>query len=93
METYRGEVEVLPPPEKVSSRKVKVTELKIRSLNLSSFWVEECSEIKYEIFAQLKTRLRNRATEHHIGILTTNPDLNKLPCSSKTALIVWKPLT
>lgn len=48
---------------------------KLRSLNLTSFWIEEASEVKYEIFVQLQTRLRNKATKHHQGILTSNPDM------------------
>lgn len=48
---------------------------KIRSLNLSAFWIEEASEVKYDIFVQLQTRLRNTATKRHLGILTSNPDM------------------
>lgn len=48
---------------------------KLRSLNLTCFWIEEASEVKYEIFVQLQTRLRNKATKHHQGILTSNPDM------------------
>lgn len=48
---------------------------KLRSLNLTSFWIEEASEVKYEIFVQLQTRLRNKATKKHQGILTSNPDM------------------
>lgn len=48
---------------------------KIRSLNLSAFWIEEASEVHYDIFVQLQNRLRNSATDKHIGILTSNPDL------------------
>ena len=48
---------------------------KLRSLNLTGFWVEEASEVKYDIFVQLQTRLRNKATKNHVGILTSNPDL------------------
>lgn len=47
---------------------------KLRSLNLTAFHLEEASEIKYNIFDQLKTRLRHAATKKHIGILSTNPD-------------------
>lgn len=47
---------------------------KLRSLNLTAFHIEEASEVKFAIFEQLKTRLRNPATKHHIGILSTNPD-------------------
>src|SRR5699024_2389362 len=49
---------------------------KARSLNLTAFWVEEASEVGYEYFVQLQTRLRNHATDHHIGLLSTNPDMN-----------------
>lgn len=48
---------------------------KARSLNLSFWWVEEASEVEYEYFVQLQTRLRNHATKNHQGIITTNPDL------------------
>lgn len=50
---------------------------KLRSLNLTAFWIEEASEVNYEIFVQLQTRLRNKATKHHMGILTSNPDMGK----------------
>lgn len=49
---------------------------KARSLNLCFFWIEESSEVNYEYFVQLQTRLRNHATTNHKGILSTNPDLN-----------------
>lgn len=48
---------------------------KIRSLNLSAFWIEEASEVSHDIFVQLQTRLRNTATKKHLGIITSNPDL------------------
>jgi phage terminase large subunit len=48
---------------------------KSRSLNLTCFHIEEASEVGYDYFVQLQTRLRNHATNHHIGILSTNPDL------------------
>jgi len=48
---------------------------KLRSLNLTGFWIEEASEVKYDIFVQLQTRLRNKATRHHVGVLTSNPDM------------------
>ena len=47
---------------------------KLRSLNLTAFHIEEASEVKLEIFEQLKTRLRHAATKNHIGILSSNPD-------------------
>ena len=34
---------------------------KLRSLNLTAFYIEEASGVKYEIFDQLLTRLRNKA--------------------------------
>jgi phage terminase large subunit len=48
---------------------------KARSLNLSCFHIEEASEVNFDYFIQLQTRLRNHATDHHIGILSTNPDI------------------
>ena len=48
---------------------------KARSLNLSMFWIEEASEVKESYFRQLQTRLRNNATKHHQGIITSNPDM------------------
>lgn len=48
---------------------------KLRSLNLTGFWIEEASEVKFDIFVQLQTRLRNKATKHHVGIITSNPDM------------------
>jgi PBSX family phage terminase large subunit len=48
---------------------------KAKSLNLCFFWVEESSEVGYDYFVQLQTRLRNHATTQHCGILSTNPDL------------------
>jgi phage terminase large subunit len=49
---------------------------KARSLNLCYFWIEEASEIAYDYFVQLQTRLRNHATTKHRGILSSNPELN-----------------
>lgn len=51
-------------------------EQKARSLNLTFFWIEEANGVGYSYFNQLRTRLRNHATEHHRGILSTNPDMN-----------------
>lgn len=48
---------------------------KFRSINLGFFHIEEASEVKYEIFVQLTSRLRNNRMKHHRGILSTNPDL------------------
>jgi len=58
---------------------------KIRSLNLTGFYIEEASGVKYEIFDQLMTRLRNAAgiirddsgrevDYRYMGILSTNPE-------------------
>jgi phage terminase large subunit len=38
--------------------------------------LEECSEVNFEIYVQLTTRLRNKSTDHHQIILTTNPEMN-----------------
>lgn len=51
-------------------------ETKLRSLNLTMWWIEEANTVDYDIFVQLQTRLRNHATTKHKGILSTNPDLN-----------------
>lgn len=59
-------------------------EEKLRSLNLTAFWIIEASGVDYSIFVQLTTRLRNRAAivkdkegnevEHnYIGIVESNP--------------------
>lgn len=48
---------------------------KARSLNLSFFWIEEASEVDYDYFVQLQSRLRSHATNRHGGILSTNPDM------------------
>jgi phage terminase large subunit len=50
---------------------------KARSLNLCFFFIEEASEVNYDYFVQLQTRLRNHATTKHQGILSSNPDLGK----------------
>ena len=51
-------------------------ETKLRSLNLTMWWIEEANTVDFEIFTQLQTRLRNHATKQHKGIMSTNPDLN-----------------
>ena len=51
---------------------------KARSLNLSFFWIEEASEVKYDYYVQLTTRLRNNTTRKHKGILSSNPDVGWL---------------
>lgn len=59
-------------------------EEKLRSLNLTAFWIIEASGVDYSIFVQLTTRLRNRAAivkdkngkeiEHNfMGIVESNP--------------------
>ena len=64
-------------------------EQKLRSLNLTAFWIIEASGVDYSIFVQLTTRLRNRAAivkdkegkeiEHNfIGIVESNPEEGKL---------------
>lgn len=57
---------------------------KLRSLNLTAFYVEEASGVPYEIFDQLQTRLRNKAAYvykdghlqgyNFLGILSSNPE-------------------
>lgn len=58
---------------------------KLRSLNLTAFYIEEASGVDYEIFDQLMTRLRNKAgiirdkdgkEEHYkfMGIVSSNPE-------------------
>ena len=60
-------------------------EEKLRSLNLTAFWIVEASGVDYEIFIQLTARLRNAAAivkdregreiEHKfIGIVESNPE-------------------
>lgn len=60
-------------------------EEKIRSLNLTAFWIIEASGVDFKIFTQLQTRLRNRAAivkdemgfeiEHKfMGIVESNPE-------------------
>lgn len=51
-------------------------ESKARSLNLCFVHLEEASEIKFEYYVQLLTRLRNRATTNHKMILSSNPEMN-----------------
>lgn len=58
---------------------------KLRSLNLTAFYIEEASGVPYEIFDQLTTRLRNRAAAvydqdgkiidyNFLGIISTNAE-------------------
>ena len=60
-------------------------EEKLRSLNLTAFWIVEASGVAFKIFTQLQTRLRNRAAivkdstgrevEHRfMGIVESNPE-------------------
>ena len=60
-------------------------EEKLRSLNLTSFWIVEASGVAFKIFTQLQTRLRNRAAvvkdkmgyeiEHKfMGLVESNPE-------------------
>lgn len=49
---------------------------KLRSLNLGFFKMEEASEQKHEIFVQLQSRLRDTRMKKHVGLLSSNPDLN-----------------
>jgi PBSX family phage terminase large subunit len=60
-------------------------EEKLRSLNLTAFWIVEASGVSYDIFTQLTARLRNRAAivkdrtgkeiEHRfMGIVESNPE-------------------
>lgn len=80
-------------------------EEKIRSLNLTAFWIIEASGVSYSIFTQLQTRLRNRAAvvknkegfeiEHRfMGIVESNPEEGKhnLPALfvNKNALNCWE---
>ena len=53
-------------------------EQKARSLTLSGFWVEEANGVDFSYFTQLQTRLRSPATKNHIGILSSNPDMNHI---------------
>ena len=63
-------------------------EEKMRSLNLTAFWIVEASGVDFKIFTQLQTRLRNRAAivkdsqgyeiEHNfMGIVESNPEEGK----------------
>lgn len=58
---------------------------KLRSLNLTAFYIEEASGVDYEIFDQLMTRLRHKAgilrdkqgkelAYKYMGIVSTNPE-------------------
>lgn len=56
---------------------------KIRSANLSIIWIEEASEVDYEIFAYLLARLRNkvgyfRGRNRLKCLLSSNPDVGWL---------------
>ena len=58
---------------------------KLRSLNLSAFYIEEASAVDYAIFDQLMTRLRHKAAiirdergaevgYKYLGLISTNPE-------------------
>lgn len=49
---------------------------KLKSLNLGFFKMEEASEQKHSIYVQLETRLRDSRMRNHVGLLSSNPDLN-----------------
>lgn len=60
-------------------------EEKIRSLNLTCFWIVEASGVSYKIFTQLQSRLRNKAAvvkdkegfeiaHNFMGIIESNPE-------------------
>lgn len=60
-------------------------EEKLRSLNLTAFWIIEASGVDYKIFTQLQTRLRNHAAivkdaqgneiaHRFMGIVESNPE-------------------
>ena len=64
-------------------------EEKIRSLNLTAFWIIEASGVPFSIFTQLQTRLRNSAAivkdsmgreiEHNfMGLVESNPEEGKI---------------
>jgi PBSX family phage terminase large subunit len=53
---------------------------KLRSLNLSAFYLEEASNAKYDVFSELTARTRNRAAIQNgknrlLGIICSNPDV------------------
>ena len=53
---------------------------KLRSLNLSAFYLEEASNAKYEVFSELTARTRNAAAlqggkNRLLGIICSNPDV------------------
>lgn len=53
---------------------------KLRSLNLSAFYLEEASNAKYEVFSELTARTRNAAAlkdgkNKLLGIICSNPDV------------------
>lgn len=56
---------------------------KMRSMNLSCIWIEEASEVDFEIVAYLKARLRNKAGFHKGKnrlrmLVSSNPDVGWL---------------
>ena len=53
---------------------------KLRSLNLSAFYLEEASNAKYDVFTELTARTRNQAAlkdgkNKLLGIICSNPDV------------------
>jgi PBSX family phage terminase large subunit len=57
----------------------------LRSLNLTAFYIEEASNVDYEVFRELQNRLRNTAAlvyndrgeeidDHYLGLVSSNPD-------------------
>ena len=60
-------------------------EQNLRSLNLTSFYIEEASNVNYDVFVQLTTRLRNTSAlildengkeigDRFMGLVSSNPD-------------------
>lgn len=79
----------LPKYELKNGHKIIVyasdNEEKIRSLNLTAFWIIEASGVDLKIFEQLQTRLRNKAaivkdsmgveiSHNFMGIIESNPE-------------------
>lgn len=79
-------------------------EEKIRSLNLTAFWIIEASGVKLDIFTQLTARLRNRAavvkdgmgseiSHKFMGVIESNPEEGKQNPAfpvNKNTLNCWK---
>jgi phage terminase large subunit len=43
------------------------------SMNLSGFAIDEPVDVSESVFLMLQSRLSNKSTKHHLGILATNP--------------------